>query len=299
MTAVPASSIEDLREKAMDPQFLSLCAGRLGRPEDEIRRRIVTAWSEAQVAFSLLGDIDLSGKRVLEVGAGIGFVSVLLQQQGVEITAIEPGSGGFDMNERIGACLREWLKVSVSPVLDIGAEALEPGRHGPFDLIFSVNVLEHIPDLEGAVDAMCGVLRPGGVMRHTCPNYTLPYEPHFGILLVPFAPRLTERLVPGVRGTEVWDSLKFVTLPRIRRAFRRNGLACRFAKGTLYEAFARLEQDPVYRARQGGNRAVALSYALLRRLGVLGLLAHCPPILATPMTFEVRRTDGPAGSGGR
>lgn len=286
MATIPVDAIEDLREAALDPRFVAPCAKRLGRPEGEIRRRIVTALSEADFGFGVLDDLDLSNKRVLEVGAGVGLVSILLQRQDVDVTGIEPGSGGFDLNERIGACLRDWLKVPQSPVLDLGVEALDPERHGLFDVIFSVNVLEHIPDLEGAVDAMCSVLRPGGVMRHTCPNYIVPYEPHFGVLLIPFAPKLTGYVTPGVRGTELWESLNFVTLPRMRRAFRRNGLVCRFKSGTLHEAFSRLDRDLVYRERQGANQVVARTHAFLRRLGVLGLLARLPPVLATPMTFE-------------
>lgn len=251
--------------------------------------------SEAAVGLSLLEGIDLTGKRVLEVGAGIGIVSLVLHRQGIEVMPIEPGRGGFDLNAQIGFLLRDRLSVRDLAYLSLGAEELRPADHGQFDVIFSVNVLEHIPDLDSAIEAMCCVLKPNGVMRHTCPNYLVPYEPHFGVPPVPFLPRLTAWLLPKARGTELWESLNFVTLRQMKRAFSRHGLDCRFAPGTMYKAFVRLDADEKYRERQGGHRIVAIANSLLRRLGLLRLIAALPPILATPMTFEVRLPGGSPG----
>ena len=275
-----------------DDSFLRKSAERLSRSQAEIKSRIEISLGEAAVGLTLLEGINLTGKRVLEVGAGIGIVSLALHRQGVEVVPIEPGRGGFDLNAQIGFLLRERLDIQDLTYLSLGAEELRPAEHGQFDVIFSVNVLEHIPDLESAVDAMCKVLKPHGVMCHTCPNYLIPYEPHFGVPLVPFIPRSTALLLPNARGTELWDSLNFVTLGRMRRAFARRGLNCEFERGTMHKAFIRLDADEKYRERQGGRRVVAMAYNLLRRFGLLHLIANLPPVLATPMTFRVRRSGG-------
>jgi 2-polyprenyl-3-methyl-5-hydroxy-6-metoxy-1,4-benzoquinol methylase len=287
-TTIVQSTLVEIRSILSDAQFLDDCASRLSRPKAEIVSRIQTSLSEAAVGLSLLEGIDLNGKRVLEVGAGIGIVSLVLHRQGIEVVPIEPGRGGFDQNARIGFLLRERLGIDDLAYLSLGAEELRPGDHGYFDVIFSVNVLEHIPDLDSAIEAMCRVLKPGGVMRHTCPNYLIPYEPHFGVPLVPLLPRLTAWLLPKARGTELWESLNFVTLGQMKRAFARRGLDCSFASGTMHKAFVRLDADEKYRERQGGHRVVSIAYGLLRRLGLLRLVAALPPTLATPMTFEVR-----------
>ena len=221
-------------------------------------------------------------------------MSLVLHRQGIQVVPIEPGRGGFDQNAQIGFLLRERLGIRDLTYLALGAEELRAADHGLFDVIFSVNVLEHIPDLESAVDAMCKVLKPDGVMCHTCPNYLIPYEPHFGVPLVPLAPRLTALLLPNARGTELWDSLNFVTLGQMRRAFSRRGFDCEFARGTMHKAFVRLDADEKYRERQGSRRIVAAAYGFLRRFGLLRLIAGLPPVLATPMTFEVRRKNGTA-----
>ena len=289
---VAQTVLQEIRSILEDARFLADCVKRLSRPKAEIVSRIQTSLSEAAVGLSLLEGIDLTGKRVLEVGAGIGIVSLVLHRQGVEIVPIEPGRGGFDQNAQIGFLLREQLSVRDLAYLSLGAEELRPAEHGQFDVIFSVNVLEHIPDLESAVDAMCKVLKADGVMCHTCPNYLIPYEPHFGVPLVPFLPRLTALLLPSARGTELWDSLNFVTLGQMRRAFSRRDLKCEFERGTMHKAFVRLDADERYRERQGSRRVVAVAYNLLRRFGLLRLVAGLPPVLATPMTFQVRRKGG-------
>jgi len=283
--------IDDIRAVLENDGFLQECSKRLSRPKSEIESRIRTSLSEAAVGLSLLEGIDLTGKRVLEVGAGIGIVSLVLHRQGVDVVPIEPGRGGFDQNALIGFCLRDRLKVQDLTYLSLGAEELLPAQHGVFDVIFSVNVLEHIPDLKSAIGAMCGVLKPGGVMRHTCPNYLIPYEPHFGVPLVPLFPRLTAWLLPGVRRTELWRSLNFVTLGQMRHAFSMHGFACSFSRGTMYKAFSRLDVDQQYRERQGSRPVVAIAYSMLRRFGMLRILASLPPVFATPMTFEVRLPD--------
>jgi 2-polyprenyl-3-methyl-5-hydroxy-6-metoxy-1,4-benzoquinol methylase len=281
-------SIGDIRRVLESSVFLDECSRRLSRSRAEIENRIQTALNEALVGLQLLEGIELKGKRLLEVGAGIGIVSLALHRMGVAVVAIEPGLGGFDQNAAIGVCLRDWLKVADVAYLSLGAAELLPEKHGVFDVQFSVNVLEHIPDLESAVTAMCGVLKPGGIMRHTCPNYLVPYEPHFGIPLVPLFPRATAWLLPSASKTELWQSLNFVTMGRMKRAFARHGLSCRFSPGTMYAAFNRLDSDPKFRERQGSRGVVALAHSILRRLGLLRFLEKLPPVLATPMTFEVR-----------
>ena len=295
MFAIQKKYVDQLRDEITDRKFLEFCAERLGHSTEEIEGSVATCWGEMLFGLDLLEGIDLWRKRILEIGCGMGLTSLILHRHGLDVMSIEPGSGGFDLNAQIGLCIRERLEINDMRILDLEAEALRPDQHGRFDLAFSVNVLEHIRDLEGAIAAMCRVLMPGGLMRHTCPNYTVPYEPHFGILLVPFVPAVTSWFMPKVRRTELWASLNFVTLRRIERAFRSNGLACRFDRGTMYRAFTRLEHDQSFRARQGGNLVVGLAHVILRRSGLLRLLSALPPRLATPMTFEVRHSAPTAG----
>jgi 2-polyprenyl-3-methyl-5-hydroxy-6-metoxy-1,4-benzoquinol methylase len=279
----------ELDEPLKSPEFLSFAAARSGLDQARVARVIYQYTAEVAAGARTVAGIDLNGKRILEVGAGIGVLSICLARQGYRITALEPGANGFDANAQLGAAVRAWLGEVDLPMLDIEVGRLNRAQHGEFDLIFSINVLEHIPDLAGAMAAMEGVLAPSGSMIHLCPNYAIPYEPHFGIPLVPLAPRLTALLFPSIARDPTWPSLNFVTYRQIRRLARRSGLSTTFRPAMMYDAFARLEDDEEFRARHSG--LVARLNHLLKRTRVLGALRHVPPALATPMAFECRRVD--------
>ena len=101
------------------------------------------------------------GRRVAEVGAGIGNISVLLLEQGLtELLAVEPDRL---MHEK----LAERLKRNANAVAFRGllATVIEQGRIGAVDSVVSVNVLEHVEDDIEELALMHSVLRPGG---HLC-----------------------------------------------------------------------------------------------------------------------------------
>jgi 2-polyprenyl-3-methyl-5-hydroxy-6-metoxy-1,4-benzoquinol methylase len=281
-----SSSAKKLGERLRSPEFLTFASAKSGIDYDRLSLLVSQYTAEIASGFNVLAGAELTGKRILEVGAGIGVLSIALAQDGHNITALEPGSNGFDLNARVGAAVREWLAADDLPILDIEADRLEPARYGKFDLIFSINVLEHIPDLAAAISAMESVLAPNGVMVHLCPNYTVPYEPHFGIPLVPLAPRVTGGLVPGIDKHPAWPSINFITHAEVRRLATRFGLLVTFRRGLMYDAFVRLDTDPEFGARHTG--VVQRIYRLLKATRILGLLRHVPPALATPMIFECR-----------
>ena len=105
-------------------------------------------------------------------------------------------------------------------------------------------------------------------MVHLCPNYAVPYEPHFSRLLIPLAPRLTARFLPVSVGTSsLWRSLNFITLPQIRRLAVRHGLRATFASGQMHKAFERLGSDEEFARRHS-----PLVHAAGRFLRATGLL---------------------------
>lgn len=262
------------------------CADRSGIAPHLVKQRMVDYAGEVLVGAALLRHVPLAGKRVLEVGAGLGLLGMWLRREGADICLLEPGAGGFSANAKLLAAVREWFQTDV-PLIDAPAQALDPVRHGSFDVIFSINVLEHIPELEAALDAILGVLAPGGLMRHTCPNYAVPYEPHYAMPLIPFAPRATAALVPGIRTDELWQSLNFITYRRVARFCATRGLRCAFDRGMLASAFLRVDDDPAFRSRRG--RLVPLAADLLKASGLLRLVGMLPPRWATPMAFSCWR----------
>jgi SAM-dependent methyltransferase len=241
--------------------------------------------SEARLALRLLARPELAlapGDRVLEIGAGAGLTAAILARAGLGGVAIEPMIDGFDLFAHLRAELL--ARAPGLPPLDRRAAAeLDPARDGVFDVIFSINVLEHCRPLGPSLDAIAAVLAPGGRMLHACPNYRVPYEPHLGRPLVPFAPRLTARLAPSVARHPMWPTLNFITAGDLARFARRAGLHCHLVPGVLADAVARLTRDPAFARRQGwAGRAARVA---LRT----GLLARVPPAWQTPMVAILTR----------
>jgi len=99
-------------------------------------------------------------QEALELGAGDGFQSGLLTRYASKIisTDLNPdilkGQNGDSIEYRI--CNAE----EIDKIFD----------RGVFDLVFSSNLLEHLPDPGRALDAIYNVLKDNGITIHVMPN---------------------------------------------------------------------------------------------------------------------------------
>lgn len=292
---VPA--VVDLQEK-LDDFLLSLpmdllvsrLASRCGMTGEEAGTFLKLYANEMHTTLGLVGEKIEPGFKMLEVGAGMCLFSVFLKKQGYDITALEPSTGGFGKFEIAKRVILEFysnlgLRVWEFPAQDLLTCDVR------FDLIFSNNVLEHIPNLEDAWFGMCAALKPEGVMLHNCPNYFFPYEPHMGIPVFKFLPQFSTFFFRGVieRNQDVWDSLNFITYFDVNRLAQSAGMKVCFKRGLLFDALSRIENDPFFRERHSGTFVMAV-YTILSKSGLLGLLRYIPPVFSTPMIFHCSRS---------
>jgi hypothetical protein len=133
------------------------------------------------------------------------------------------------------------------------------------------------------------MLSTSGLMIHCCPNYTVPFEPHYNLPLIPVCPAYTAFLRPGLRARGLWQGLNFITVKRVARLCARHGLQAEFAKGMSARAFERILADPLFSSRKQGFAGLA---AMLQKTGLLRLLRILPPSLDTPMQFTAKKKDG-------
>jgi SAM-dependent methyltransferase len=96
------------------------------------------------------------GAAVLEVGGGTGYQALRLQQDGFQVQSIDLPQSTY------------------SGSLEFPVKTYD-GRHipfddGTFDVVFSSNVLEHVPDLAQMHRESLRVLRPGGFCLHVMPT---------------------------------------------------------------------------------------------------------------------------------
>lgn len=271
---------------------VAAAVARCALPEGESARLLSTYTLEARAGLQLVAPLLRDGMRILEVGSGICVLTRFLTDQGYDITGIEPAASGFGYMHEIGGAILALEGPARTPQwLPIGAEALDPARHGTFDLIFSTNVVEHIDDLDGAFRGMAAVLKPDGRMVHHCPNYFLPYEPHFGIPLIPVFPGLTRFLFPKTltRYPGLWRELNFITAGRVKRLSRRFGLQASFDRGVLGKILRRFEEDDVFRDRQGG--LAGLVSKVIGAFGLMDLADKVPGEFLSPMVMRITHAD--------
>ncbi|MCU0650054.1 MAG: class I SAM-dependent methyltransferase [Gemmatimonadaceae bacterium] len=99
-----------------------------------------------------------SGGRVLEIGAGSGWQARELASQGFTVEAIDVASSEYRAS-------RVW------PVIEYDGLRI-PFPDASFDVVFSSNVLEHIPHVEAFQGEILRVLRPGGIAVHAMPSFS-------------------------------------------------------------------------------------------------------------------------------
>lgn len=256
--------------------------------EKEIFKKILNIYlEEAELTLSLIREMSVTKKdSLLEVGGGFGLVYAFLKKRGYENTCgIEPCGLGFEGYFTAATELFQIVGVDGSHFYPFLAQETEK-INKKFDIIFSNNVLEHIPELEESIVSLKHSLTPHGMMIHNTINYFIPYDPHLQIVLFPFFPKLTEWFIPSLKQSAVWNGISFITTSKLKRVCSAHNLKIEFKKDRLQKTFMRLETDPNFAKRQKYFTPV---YKILKFTGLLKFLHKIPSALTTPITFTITK----------
>ena len=149
----------------------------------------------------------LEGKSALDVGCGAGLLAEPLARLGAQVTAIDAAPELIDVARDHSN--RQGLSI------DYRAAAVE-NIDGRFDLITSLEVIEHVADPQAFVEALAKRLAPGGLLILSTPNRT------------GWSKLLTITLAEGFgwipKGTHDFD--KFIPPERMKQLLGEVGLKC-------------------------------------------------------------------------
>lgn len=214
-----------------------------------------------------------AGSEVLEVGAGLMLMSAILVNEGFRVTALEPVGQGFSEFHQLQNAIYPYLVESkIAPlVIQLPIEQLDV-KH-KFDFSFSVNVMEHIDDVEKGIQNVVGSLKKGAYYRFTCANYHFPYETHFNIPTL-FNKKVTEivmrRFIFNSHRCKdpigTWSSLNWITVTGVKRICKKHLFSVFFDRHILKSTFERTIKDKQFSSRRSSWVAHLIKVLVALRL---------------------------------
>ncbi|MEZ5503543.1 MAG: methyltransferase domain-containing protein [Halioglobus sp.] len=145
------------------------------------------------------------GGALLEIGAGTGWQAHTLQAWGFAVDAIDLPTSNYRESR-------------IFPVVDYDGHHI-PFPDQTFDVVFSSNVLEHIPHVEAFQQEIHRVLKPGGVAVHILPSSTWRFWTNISHVLKSWK-------IPEIHGEHADNALHEIALFRRRwwrQLFERTG----------------------------------------------------------------------------
>lgn len=157
----------------------------------------------------------LEGKTALDVGCGAGLLAEPLARLGATVTAIDAAPELIEV-------ARDHARAQGLEI-DYRAAAVED-IEGRFDLITSLEVIEHVAEPQAFVEALAKQLAPGGLLILSTPNQTA------------WSKLLTITLAEGLaripKGTHDYE--RFIAPERMKQLLENAGLKCCDVEGIAW-----------------------------------------------------------------
>jgi 2-polyprenyl-6-hydroxyphenyl methylase/3-demethylubiquinone-9 3-methyltransferase len=158
----------------------------------------------------------LAGKTALDVGCGAGLLCEPLARLGAEVAGVDAAPENIEAAAAHAEGIGLAIRYQAGELASLGL--------GTFDLVTSMEVLEHVADKKAFLAALAAHLAPGGLMVLSTPNRT----PQSRLLLV----GAMEAIGAVPKGTHHWDD--FVTPDELRELLAETGLAMGEPRGVAW-----------------------------------------------------------------
>lgn len=130
---------------------------------------------------------DWRGRHVLDLGCAGGFMAEALAARGALVTGLDPAA------EAVAAATAQSRATGSGIDYVVGVGEQLPFSAAAFDIVVSVDVLEHVQDLAAVIGQVRRVLRPGGLFLFD----TINRNPLSALAVVTIAERVLRLLPPG------------------------------------------------------------------------------------------------------
>ena len=211
IVAEEAERFGKLAEDWWDPDRASAMLHKL----NPVRLKYIRDWIDQHWQIDECSRTPLVGKTALDVGCGAGLLAEPLARLGARVT-------GIDAAPQVIAAAREH---AAAQALDIDYRVGEVQQlEGQFDLVTSLEVIEHVADPAAFLKALASRLAPGGLLILSTPNATSWSK----LMMI----TLGEGLGQIPRGTH--DFGKFIPPDRMKALLADAGLKCLDVEGIAW-----------------------------------------------------------------
>lgn len=161
----------------------------------------------------------LDGLSLLDIGCGGGLLCEPLTRLGAKVTGIDPAPTNIEvakLHAGQSGLVIDYRQATVEELVANGER---------FDIVLSMEVVEHVADVPAFVGACCDAVKPGGLLVMATLNRTLK---SFALAIV--GAEYVLRWLP--RGTHSWD--KFITPRELEREISKHGLSVDYRGGVIF-----------------------------------------------------------------
>ena len=210
-------------------------------------------------------------QSILEIGSGTGVLLNELKTHypQIKMTGLEPFQSGHKKFNKIS----DSIKNNKLNIINKGIE--EFNTIEKFDLIFSINVLEHLKDYEKYIENTYKFLNKNGTNIILCPNYDFPYESHYIIPII-INKKITKFFFKNyIKKYEIkngmknhWEGLNFISKKKLTNFLKKNNYNYYFDLAIKERILNRILYDKALKRRQGlvGSLAIILKFLFLDKL---------------------------------
>jgi len=230
--------------------------------------------TDAIFGFSEISEILKNNnkiKSVLEIGSGAGILLNELKTffPHIDFKGVDPNESGYHRYKEV----YESLEKRQFDIENIQIEKFFTKKN--FDLIFSINVFEHVRDWKKYINQTNSLLKDEGSNIIFAPNYDFPYEPHF-VLPIIINKKITQFFFKNkikkseIKTNEVglWEGLYFIGKREVEKFLRKDNYLFFFDFTIKNRMLDRIIKDKELKRRQGigGRIAIFAKYLYIDKL---------------------------------